>query len=153
MTVPGPDVPAPGVPAAQYPAPQYPAPQYPAPQYPAPPAGQGPSSRKKWLGIAGGVVVAGAVGANALGLFGSGTSEVGDCIATTSETDYETVDCDAKEAEFRIIGIDDQEMTYSDFEDAPIEDICVDFADRTEYALWEGDMITEPGTIYCAGPV
>ncbi len=172
MTVPGPDAPgqpvpgqpAPGQPvpgpqgpgydpAAQYPAPQHPAPQHPAPQGATPPAGQGTSSKKKWLGIAGGVVVAGAVGATALGLFGGGSSEVGDCIKTTSETDYETVDCGSDEAQFKIVGIDDQEMTYKDFEEAPVEDICVDFVDQTEYALWEGDMVTEPGTIYCAGPV
>ncbi|MBN1093291.1 hypothetical protein JKP75_12420 [Blastococcus sp. TML/M2B] len=66
---------------------------------------------------------------------------------------YETVDCDSKEAEFKIIGIDEQEMTYKDFEEAPVEDLCVDFVDTTEYVLWEGDMLTEPGTIYCAGPV
>ena len=157
MTVPGPDAPGPQGPGAHVPgydpAAQYPAPQYPAPQGPPPPAGQGTSSKKKWLGIVGGVVVAGAVGASALGLFGGGSSEVGDCIKTTSETDYETVDCGSGEAQFKIVGIDDQEMTYKDFEEAPVEDICVDFADQTEYALWEGEMVTEPGTIYCAGPV
>lgn len=177
MTVPGPDAPgphnagqpAPGQPApgpqgpgydpaAQYPAPQgaatqYPAPQGATPQGATPPSGQGTSSKKKWFGIAGGVVVAGAVGASALGLFGGGSSEVGDCIKTTSETDYETVDCGSDEAQFKIVGIDDQEMTYKDFEDAAVEDICVDFFDETEYALWEGETVTEPGTIYCAGPV
>lgn len=170
MTVPGPDAPTPGGPAGQDPAPQQPAGQNPAPQHPAPqqpvgqypapqypaaqqPAAQGPSSKKKWLGIAGGVAVAGVVGAGVLGVFGAGTSDVGDCIRTTSDTDYETVDCDSKEAEFKIIGIDEQEMTYKDFEEAPVEDLCVDFVDTTEYVLWEGDMLTEPGTIYCAGPV
>ncbi|SDE68652.1 hypothetical protein SAMN05660485_01536 [Blastococcus fimeti] len=162
MTVPGPDAPGPHVPGPNGPgssvpgydpAAQYPAPQYPGPQGPTPPAGQGGSSKKKWFGIAGGVVVAGVVGASALGLFGAGSSEVGDCIKTTSDTEYETVDCSSDEAQFKIVGIDDQEMTYKDFEDAPVEDICVDFADETEYALWEGEMVTEPGTIYCAGPV
>lgn len=163
MTVPGPDATGPtgpngpsgpNVPGPGAHVPGYdPAAQYPAPHGATPPAGQGTSSKKKWLGIAGGLVVAGAVGAGALGLFGGGASEVGDCITTTSETDYETVDCGSDDAQFKIIGIDDQEMTYKDFEDAPVEDICVDFADETEYALWEGDMVTEPGTIYCAGPV
>ena len=159
MTVPGPDAPGPGPNGpgpngpGYDPAAQYPAPQGPPPQGPTPPAGQGTSSKKKWFGIAGGLGVAGAVGAGALGLFGGGASEVGDCITTTSETDYETVDCGSDDAQFKIIGIDDQEMTYKDFEDAPVEDICVDFADKTEYALWEGEMVTEPGTIYCAGPV
>jgi hypothetical protein len=69
-----------------------------------------------------------------------------------SETDFDVVDCGADEAEMKIVGIDEQEMTRSEFDEAPIEAVCADFA-STEYALWIGDMVTEPGTIYCTEPV
>ncbi|TFV62153.1 UNVERIFIED_ORG: hypothetical protein E4P37_17830 [Bacillus sp. AZ43] len=112
-------------------------------------------SAKKWLGVAGTVLVVGVGGAYALtGGFGLGATEVGDCIKGAAEaaTDYETVDCGSSDAEYKVVGIDDAEMTYADFEADSLEDVCTDFP-ATEYVLWEGDVVTEPGTIYCAAPV
>ncbi|UOY01937.1 LppU/SCO3897 family protein [Blastococcus sp. PRF04-17] len=117
--------------------------------YPAPAEPEQKSGAKKWASIAGTVVVVGGVAAyNFTGGFGLGNPEVGDCVKMTSETEFETVDCGAGDAEYKVVGIDEQEMTYPEFEAAPIEDICVDFA-TTEVALWIGDIVTEPGTIYC----
>jgi hypothetical protein len=111
------------------------------------------SGAKKWLGVGVAVLAAGVIGLGALtGWFGAGDPEVGDCVQATGENEVEVVDCDAAEAQYEIVGIDEQEMTRSEFDAAPIEDICVDFAE-TEGALWFGDMITEPGTIYCAAAV
>jgi hypothetical protein len=52
----------------------------------------------------------------------------------------------------KIVGIDDQKMTYPDFQDASDTDVCVGF-DTTEYVLWVGDVVTEPGTVYCAASI
>ena len=107
------------------------------------------SGAKKWASLAGTVVVVGGVAAyNLTGGFGIGDPEVGDCVQMTSDTEFEAVDCGAAEAEYKIVGIDGQEMTYPDFEAAPMEDICADFA-TTVVPLWIGGMEPEPGTIYC----
>ena len=78
MTAPlGPDVPA--------------APQPPAGATP-PPAQPEKKNNKKWLGLAGGVVVAGAIGAFAL-IGGPADAKAGDCIDMTSDTEFDVVDC------------------------------------------------------------
>ncbi|SFF77487.1 LppU/SCO3897 family protein [Blastococcus tunisiensis] len=119
----------------------------------AAPEDQQKSGAKKWLGIGGAVLAAAVVGLGSLtGWFGAGDPEVGDCVQSSGESDVEVVDCDAPEAQFRIVGIDEQEMTRSEFDAASIEDLCVDFAE-TEGALWFGDLMTEPGTIYCAAAI
>ncbi|MGY1804396.1 hypothetical protein ACI78T_14050 [Blastococcus sp. SYSU D00922] len=127
----------------------------------APPQGAAPtgaytepqqSGGKKWLKIGGPIVAAGIVGVGALGLFGAGDPEVGDCVRMVSDTEFESADCKSDEAEFKVVGIDEQEMTYDEFEAASVEDICVDFP-ATEAALWIGDLVTDPGTIYCAAGV
>jgi hypothetical protein len=110
------------------------------------------NNAKKWASVAGTVLVVGAGAAYSFGAFGIGDPEVGDCVKTVGETDFEVVDCGADDAQFKVVGIDEQEMTYSEFEAAPAEDICVDFA-TTEIMLWSGDMVTEPGTIFCAAAV
>jgi hypothetical protein len=119
--------------------------------YPAPQAEPDKKSgAKKWASLAGTVVVVGGVAAyNFTGGFGMGAPEVGDCIQTVGETDFEVVDCGADEAQYKVVGIDEQELTRSEFDAAPAEDLCVDFA-STEVILWSGDMVTEPGTIFCA---
>ena len=142
MTHPGTDHPAPGQPGTPDGA-------WAAPQ--AEPEKK--SGAKKWASLAGTVAVAGVGGAYALtGGFGIGDPKVDDCIKTVSESDFEVVDCGSDEAEMKVVGIDEQEMTRPDFEAADIMDICVDFP-KTEYVLWYGDIITEPGTIYCTEPV
>ena len=107
------------------------------------------SGGKKWLAIGGAVLAVGVVGISALGLLGAGDPEVGDCVRMVDATDFEAVDCGADDAEFKITGIDEQEMTETEFQEASVEDVCVDF-ETTEVVLWIGDMVTEPGTIYCA---
>ena len=147
MTFPGPDASAPG----QQPA----TPDNAQGASQATPSQATPqkSGAKKWLPIAGSVAVAGVLGAGSLtGWFGIGDPKVGDCVQMASETDFDVVDCGADEAEMKIVGIDEQEMTRSEFDEAPMEAVCADFA-STEYALWIGDMVTEPGTIYCTEPV
>ena len=108
---------------------------------------------KKWLPIAGAVAAAGVVGAASLtGWFGLGDPKVGDCVQMKGDTDFDVVDCGADEAEYKIVGIEDEELTWPDFEKASVEEVCTDF-DTWEVALWIGDLETEPGTIYCSEPV
>ena len=143
MTYPGPDAPAtPGEQPSGATAATQPAPEAPAEK----------SGVKKWLPIAGSVAVAGVVGASWLtGGFGPGDPEVGDCGQSTGETSFEVVDCDAEGAEFKVVGVEEQQLSYQDFETAAAaEEICTDFP-TWEVALWSGEM-TEEGTIYCAVP-
>ncbi|WP_167759186.1 hypothetical protein [Blastococcus sp. TF02A-35] len=117
-----------------------------------PPAGQ-PAKKggawKKVLPVVGGVVVLGAA-ASAFGLLGGGP-DVGDCIAGTGATSFEEVDCGSGEADGKVVGIQEEEMTYSEFE--ATEELCLDF-ETAELALWIGpEGNNEDGKVYCAEPV
>jgi hypothetical protein len=138
MTHPGPDGPAtPGEHSSGATAAAQPAAEAPAEK----------SGLKKWLPIGGSVVVAGVVAASWLtGGFGPGEPEVGDCGKTTGETSFEVVDCDAEDAEFKVVGVEKDTQSYQDFETD--ETSCMEFA-TAEIALWSGEM-TQEGTVYCA---
>lgn len=123
-----------------------------------PPGGASPtgepakkSGLKKALPIVGGVVVAGAIGAGALGLFGMGEPEVGDCVkGGFGGTEVESVDCESDEAENKVVGIEENEMTYDEFME---NEVCTDFESAMS-ALWYGPPgEDEDGTVYCAEPV
>jgi hypothetical protein len=116
-----------------------------APQQEAPAKQKG---LRKILPIVGSVVAAGVIGVGALGL-GFGDPEVGDCVQTKGDTDFDVVDCGASEAEYKIVGIEDKQQTYPDF--MADENVCAGFA-QAEMALWMG-ADTEEGTAYCAEPV
>jgi hypothetical protein len=111
------------------------------------------SGAKKWLPIAGSVAVAGVLGVGSLtGWFGIGDPKIGDCVQMKGEKDFDVIDCSAEEAEYKIVGIQDEEMTWPSFEAASVDEVCQDF-DTWEVALWIGELETEPGTIYCSEPV
>ena len=99
------------------------------------------------LPVVGGLAVLAAAGA-AFGLVG-GDPEVGDCVRMVGAADFESVDCGSDEAEFRIVGIDDQELDRAEFD---ATDVCLDF-ETSEVALWIGADESEPGTVYCAEPL
>ena len=115
----------------------------------APPqqAGAMAGGLKKWLRIGVPVAVVGVVGLG--GFLGFAEPEVGDCVQMQGETSFDVVDCGSDEAEYRIVGVEDEEQNYPDFMADP--DICSGFSDW-EVALWIGGLETEPGTIYCAEP-
>jgi hypothetical protein len=115
MTYPDPHAPGarPGTPDDAW-APQQGAPQGAAQEQPQ------KRGAKKWLPIAGAVAAAGVVGAGSLtGWFGLGDPKVGDCVQMKGETDFDVVDCGAGEAEYKIVGIQDEELTWPDFEKPP----------------------------------
>jgi hypothetical protein len=114
------------------------------PQY-GPAVEQKTSARRKWLSIGGSVVAVGIVGAGALGL-GFGDPEVGDCVQLTSDTEFDVVDCGAGEAEYKIVGIAAEDITYPDY--MADDDLCSTVVD-TEVVLWFG-ADADPGTAYCA---
>ncbi|MGY1815299.1 LppU/SCO3897 family protein [Blastococcus sp. SYSU D00820] len=114
-----------------------------------PPFGGAPqkSGTAKWLiPVVAVVVVLIAVGV--LFFAFGGKPEVGDCLDSTSGQP-DVVDCEDSEAQVRVIGIDDRELTSADFYSDP--STCEEFRDQTEYQLWYGDT-SDPdatGTIYC----
>ena len=124
---------------------------------PAPESGaSAPAAKKgmsKFLPIAGSVAVAGVLGVGQFtGWFGAvaGAPEVGDCVQLSGDNSYDVVDCGGDTAEYKIVGIEEEQQTYAEFQ-ADL-DSCATFA-GTEYVLWSGEAETEPGDVFCAGPV
>jgi hypothetical protein len=124
---------------------------------PAPAAPAAPTEKKglkKVLPYVGSIAAAGILGAGALtGGFGFGDPAVGDCVQMQGETSFDVVDCAGDEAEYKIVGIHGEELTWPEFEAAAsVDEVCQDFA-TWEVALWIGDLETEPGAIYCSESV
>jgi hypothetical protein len=120
-------------------------------QPPVQPAAQAPAEKsgaKKFLPIAGSVLVAAVVASGAAtSWFGIGDPKVGDCVEFKGETDWSVVDCGADEAAAKIVGVQDEKQTEDEF--MSDEASCSEF-DTAEGALWlEGSMITEKGSVYC----
>ena len=146
MTQTGPGTPPPAQPGQPYQA-------WGAGQQPPPPFGQPPvappakSNAKKWASLAGSVVVAGGVAAFSLtGGFGLGDPEVGDCIEPGGNS-FNLVDCGAEEAQYRIVGVEEKQQNYADFQADP--DVCLTFPTAV-YAAWYGGELTDAGSVFCA---
>jgi hypothetical protein len=126
--------------------------QQPAGQPTVPPAAPATKSGKgkKIASIAGAVVVAGGAAAFKLtGGFGIGDPSVGDCIQETASS-FEVVDCDAAEAQYKILGVEKEEQTF-EAASAGSDSLCLDFP-ATTYLAWYGDDGGE-GKVYCAGDI
>jgi hypothetical protein len=137
MTYPGTDNPAPGQPGT-------PDGTWAAPQ--AEPEKK--NNTKKWVSLAGTVVVVGVGAAYTLtGGFGIGDPKVDDCLHMKSESEFEVVDCDADDADAQVIGIEADKLTEDEFMADPAS--CAEFP-SAEGAVWsQSGMITEKGTVYC----
>ncbi|SDX59866.1 hypothetical protein SAMN05660209_00812 [Geodermatophilus africanus] len=113
-------------------------------------AAPAPGGVRRWLRVGVPVAVAGVVGLGTLGgWLGRGDPAVGDCVQMVGATSFDVVDCDSAESEYRIVGIEDEEMDHPSFMADP--DTCLAFP-STEVALWIGGLETEPGTVFCAEP-
>ncbi|MGY1781801.1 LppU/SCO3897 family protein [Geodermatophilus sp. SYSU D01036] len=110
------------------------------------PAGR-PGKGRKIGSVVAAVAVAG--GLAAFRFIDFGAPEVGDCVQRTSGTDVDVVDCDDSAAELRVVGIEEEEQTESEYLADP--DTCIDFASATD-ALWYGSTGDE-GTVYCLEPI
>lgn len=114
------------------------------PGQPAPKPGKG----RKIGGIVGAVAIAGGIAAFRLIDFGA--PEVGDCITAEGTTSFESVDCGDSEAQFKVIGVIDEQVTESEFYE-PSYQPCGDYPSATQ-VLWNGETGGE-GTVYCAEDV
>jgi hypothetical protein len=124
-------------------------PGQPAWQPPQPEAA--PKSRaKKVMAIGGPIVGAAVVGVASLtGFFGVSDPEVGDCVKQSGAESWDVVDCGSDEAQYKVVGQDEKQLTYPEFQSS--SDICSSFA-TAEYSLWigpDGNL----GTVYCAEPL
>ena len=119
-------------------------------QLPVPPQPAQKSGVKKLLAIGGPILVAGVVGVRALGLFGGGDPEVGDCIKESGKTSWDVVDCGSDDAQYKVVGIEEKKQTQAEFE--ADENSCSGFP-ATEIVLWSGLAPEDDGTVFCAEPV
>ncbi len=114
-----------------------------------PPAPAGKPGRGRKLGsIAGALAIAGGIAA--FRLVDVGAPEVGDCIEQPGGSDVDTVDCADAAAGFRVVGIEEEELSESEYLADP--NTCSDFASATD-ALWRQGSIGSDGTVYCLEPV
>lgn len=114
------------------------------------PEEKGGGARKALLAVAG-VLVAFVVVGLLFSMLGAAEPEVGDCVRNPVGSEVEIVDCDSAEAEARIVGADEQEIDYTEFE-KPETIVCAEFPAALN-AIWVGNDREEPGRIYCAEPV
>ncbi|MGY1776302.1 hypothetical protein ACI8AV_10620 [Geodermatophilus sp. SYSU D00804] len=110
------------------------------------PAGK-PGKGRRIGSVVAAVAVAGGIAAFRFVDFGA--PEVGDCVQSTGSSEVDVVDCDDPAAELRVVGVEEEEQTESEYLADP--DTCIDFASATE-ALWYGNTGDE-GTVYCLEPV
>ena len=115
-------------------------------QPPVPPQPAQKSGVKKLLAIGGPILVAGVVGVRVLGLFGGGDPEVGDCVKESGEQSWDVVDCDSGEAQYKVVGVEEDQQTYPEFESDP--DTCTGFPEA-EFFMWIGPD-GSLGNVYCA---
>lgn len=107
---------------------------------------------RKWLPIVGGLVGLLVVVSLLVNGFG-GDPEPGDCVQNTA-ADIEVVDCDSDDADYRVVGEDEErdDLTQSEF--MSNDDTCSQF-DGVVYQVWIGALDDDDaeGDIYCLGPV
>lgn len=98
----------------------------------------------KAVGLFGGAVVA----LVAVSMFNTlDDPAVGDCVKTTSDSAFEVVDCTAGDAQFRVVGVEEEQQTEVEFQ--ADTDVCSAF-DGWDIALWNPGTKTMYGTVYCA---
>ena len=150
-------------PQGQYPPPQgqpapgqFPQGQYPPQGQPAPgqfggqgwaPQPQSSSKVGKWVAIAGGIVAVLVVGLLALA-FLAGDPEPGDCLREDGQ-ELAVVDCDDSEAAWRLVGIQDGEQSYDEYQADP--ETCAEFLPEAVQSFWVGENGDETGqgVVYC----
>lgn len=117
---------------------------------PGPDGSPAQRKRTRWLpilgGLAGVLVLLGVL----VVVLGNDDPEVGDCVAPEG-TRYTAVDCDAAEAQYRVVGTDD-DRTGTEFESTPAESMCNDVPSTT-VVLWSGDGQDDDGQVLCAAAI
>jgi hypothetical protein len=149
-------------PQGQYPGPQNPGTpyppqgQYPQGQYPPgggfPPGTARASNNGKILAIGAGLLVALVVGLLVYVFAGGSTAEAGDCLKEDGLS-LAIVDCDDSDAAYRVIGVQDGQQTYAEFQADP--NTCTAFPTATQF-FWVGENENDTsgeGDVYCVTPI
>jgi hypothetical protein len=108
---------------------------------------KGGRGKKVLAGVAGAVVIAGIGTAVA----GSGDPDVGDCIVQKGADSFDSIDCDDAAAQFRVVGIEDDEVSESTFNSTAADQYCGAFP-AASVVLWYGTSGSD-GKVYCAESV
>lgn len=154
--------PQPGPPAAgQFPQGQYPPPQ--PGQFGQPASGQFPPPQGQWnqatpparnngkiLAIGGAVLAVLVIAVLALAFIG-GDPEAGDCLKEDGQ-ELSVVDCEDSDAAYKLIGIQDGQQSYDEYQADP--NTCQAFPDATQ-SFWIGENgdTTGQGDVYCVTTV
>ena len=83
---------------------------------------------------------------------GAGDPEVGDCLQQSGLSEFETVDCDSAEAQYRVEGTD-EDMTYGEMESRVNDDSACPDVNNWTVALWVGEDEAEEGKVFCVTDV
>jgi len=141
----------------QQPGPQQPWGQQPGGQQPwgqPAPWGRPParSGAGRLIGLVAGVVALAAVAVLAFVFVGRGPA-AGDCVSLGADNEVQEADCGSSEAQYRLLGLDDEhsDLSYSEF--LADDSTCSQFSGVLQQ-IWYGDTSTSSGgTIYCLGPL
>jgi hypothetical protein len=144
----------------QFPQGQYPPQQgqYPPQQGQYPPGGGFPPATPparnngKILAISAGLLVALVIGVLVYAFAGGATAEAGDCLKEDGLS-LAIVDCDDSAAAYRVIGVQDGQQTYPEFQADP--NTCSEFPTATQF-FWVGEDendTTGEGDVYCVTPI
>jgi hypothetical protein len=150
-------------PPGQYPPPQGQQGQFPQGQYPPQqgaqgqpfPQGQGWAPQQppkkggagKWVAIAGGILALLVIGLLAFAFLGGGDPEAGDCLEEDAQ-ELTVVDCDDSAAEWKLLGIQDGEQTFDEYQADP--ETCSEFPEAVQsYWIGENGDNTGQGEVYC----
>ena len=147
-------------PQGQYPPQQgqFPQGQYPPQQGQYPPGGGFPPATPparnngKILAISAGLLVALVIGVLIYAFRGGATAEAGDCLKEDGLS-LAIVDCDDSAASYRVVGVQDGQQTYPEFQADP--NTCSAFPTATQF-FWVGEDendTTGEGDVYCVTPI
>ncbi len=108
---------------------------------------------RTWLPIAGGVIGVLVVLGLLVNGFGASDPEVGDCVQRAGDG-IEVVDCDSSEAQYRVVGLDEERADLTQSEFYGTDSTCSQFTGITQQ-VWIGplDDSGASGDIYCLGNV
>lgn len=112
------------------------------------PPEQKKSGAGKWIGIGAAILALIVVAVLALAFLGGGDPEAGDCLQEDGE-ELAVVDCDDDEAAYRIVGVQEGEQTFAEYQADP--NTCADFLPESTQFFWVGDQsdANAEGVVYC----
>ena len=100
------------------------------------------------MAIAGGILAVVVIAVVAFAFLAGGDPEVGDCLQEESQ-ELTVVDCDDEAASWKLIGIQDGEQSYDEYQADP--ETCAEFLPEAVQSFWVGENgdNTGQGVVYC----